>query len=67
MGYRGHTVLNELGGIEVVCANESVSVGSEVRGVGTAERRFEEVGSGKMALTVPSIASTVTSVLLPCT
>ena len=55
LGCRGHPVLNEpnkLGGIKVMCANESVSVGCEVGGAGTAERCFEEVGSGKMTLTV---------------
>ena len=41
----------ELGGIEVVCANESVSVGCEVGKAGAAERRFEEVGSRKMEFT----------------
>ena len=54
LGCRGHPVLNEpneLGGVEVVCANESVSVGCEVGGAGTAEWCFEEVGSGKMTLT----------------
>ena len=54
LGCRGQPVLNEpneLGGIEVVCANESVSVGCEVGGAGTAEWCFEEVGSGKMTLT----------------
>ena len=34
-----------------MCANESVSVGCEVGGAGTAERCFEEVGSGKVTLT----------------
>ena len=40
LGCRGHPILNEaneLGGIEVVCANESVSVGHQVGGAGTAE------------------------------
>ena len=40
LGCRGHPVLNEsneLGGVEVVCSNESVSVGCEVGGGGTAE------------------------------
>ena len=34
-----------------MCSNESVSVGCEVGGAATAERRLEQVGSGKMALT----------------
>ena len=42
---------NELGGTEVLCANESVSVDFEIGRAGTAERCFEKFGIGKVILT----------------